>query len=110
MCRPENRTPSRTRTRATVRLKADTTYEPNATVLARKKTTYVVSGFCGTWGVLVAAVMLACSGVLAQSPKYSVGRTPTDEDIRALGIMVAPDGTGLPPGAGTAVEGKAVFT
>jgi mono/diheme cytochrome c family protein len=59
---------------------------------------------------LVAAVLLAGTVVLAQSPKYSVGRTPTDEDTRALGIMVAPDGTGLPAGSGTAAQGKDVFT
>ena len=46
--------------------------------------------------VLAAAVLIAGAATLAaQSPKYSVGRTPTDEDIRALGIVVAPDGTGL---------------
>jgi cytochrome c len=55
---------------------------------------------------------MLCAGAaaLAQSPKYHVGRTPSDEDTRALGIVVAPDGTGLPDGSGTAVEGKAVFT
>src|SRR5688572_33414530 len=45
----------------------------------------------------------------AQSPKYGAGRTPAPEDIRALGITVAPDGTGLPEGSGTAVEGRQVF-
>ena len=44
--------------------------------------------------------------VLAQSPKYAVGRTPTEADTRALGVMVAPDGTGLPAGSGTAIAGK----
>jgi len=45
----------------------------------------------------------------AQSPKYGVGRPPGDSDIRSLGIIVAPDGTGLPEGSGTAVEGREVF-
>ena len=65
-----------------------------------------------TWaGVLGAALwLLAGAATLAQSPKFHVGRTPSDEDTRALGIMVAPDGTGLPAGSGTAVEGKEVFT
>jgi S-disulfanyl-L-cysteine oxidoreductase SoxD len=47
----------------------------------------------------------------AQAPaaKHSVGRTPTDQEIRALGVMVAPDGTGLPAGGGTAVEGRELF-
>jgi cytochrome c len=61
--------------------------------------------------VLAAAVLIVGAATLAaQSPKYRVGRTPTDQDIQPLGIMVAPDGTGLPAGAGTAVEGKEVFT
>jgi len=55
------------------------------------------------------AVLVASAVMTAQSPKYRVGRTPTEDDSRALGIMVAPDGTGLPPGSGTAVQGKAVF-
>src|SRR6266852_9115546 len=63
-----------------------------------------------TWGIVAAAVLLAGAVALAQSPTYSVGRTPTEEDTRALGLMVAPDGTGLPAGSGTAVEGKQVFT
>ena len=69
------------------RRKADTTYLASACV----------------------AMLLGSAVALAQSPKFGVGRTPTDEDTRALGIMVAPDGTGLPPGSGTAVEGKQVF-
>jgi cytochrome c len=45
----------------------------------------------------------------AQSPRYGVGRTPTEQEIRALGVAVAPDGAGLPAGSGTAVEGREVF-
>jgi cytochrome c len=59
--------------------------------------------------VAAAAMLLAGTVTLAQSPKYGVGRTPTDADTRALGIMVEPHGMGLPPGSGTAVEGKTVF-
>ena len=35
-----------------------------------------------------------------------MGRTPSDEDTRALGIMVAPDGTGCPPGLERLSKGK----
>jgi len=66
-------------------------------------------GPAGTWGVVAAAVLLAGAGGLAQSPRYGGGGTPTAEGARALGITVAPDGTGLPAGSGTAVEGKDVF-
>jgi cytochrome c len=45
----------------------------------------------------------------AQSPKHGVGRAPTEQEIRALGITVAPDGAGLPAGSGSAVEGRALF-
>ncbi len=63
-----------------------------------------------TWLAVITAVVLCADAVtFAQSPKYHVGRTPTDEETRALGIQVAPDGTGLPAGSGTAVEGKEVF-
>ena len=52
---------------------------------------------------------LFTAALLAQSPKHGVGRAPTEQEIRALGVTVAPDGTGLPEGSGTAVEGRALF-
>src|SRR5712692_6558445 len=58
----------------------------------------------------LSAVMLACAvALLAQSPKYGVGRPPTPEQIRDLGIAIAPDGTGLPEGSGTVAAGREVF-
>ncbi|MEX2262970.1 MAG: c-type cytochrome [Bryobacteraceae bacterium] len=57
----------------------------------------------------MAVACFFATGLLAQSPRYGVGRTPTDQEIRALGATVAPDGTGLPEGSGTAVEGRALF-
>lgn len=42
-------------------------------------------------------------------PQQRVGRAPTEQEIRALGVMVAPDGRGLPEGAGTAMEGREIF-
>jgi cytochrome c len=59
-----------------------------------------------SWLVLVAA--LAAQQADAQS-KHGVGRAPTDAEIQALGVTVAPDGAGLPEGSGTAVEGREVF-
>jgi cytochrome c len=49
------------------------------------------------------------AAVLAQSPRYAVGRPPTPDEIRALGSAIAPDGTGLPPGSGTVAAGRALF-
>ncbi len=57
---------------------------------------------------VVAALWLAVPTV-AQSPTFGVGRTPTPEEIRDLGSAIAPDGTGLPGGAGSVAEGRAVF-
>src|SRR5579864_3405945 len=56
------------------------------------------------------AVLLAAAvALVAQSPKYGVGRPPTPEQIRDLGVAIAPDGTGLPEGSGTVAAGREVF-
>jgi len=47
--------------------------------------------------------------ILAQSPKYGVGRAPTPEEVKAWDISIPPDGTGLPEGSGTAAQGKEVY-
>jgi cytochrome c len=54
--------------------------------------------------VLAGAVMM-----VGQSPKYGVGRPPTEDQIRGLGTAIAPDGTGLPEGSGTAAVGREIF-
>jgi len=53
---------------------------------------------------LAGAFMLA-----AQSPKYGVGRAPTEDQMRGLGTAIAPDGTGLPEGSGTVAAGREIF-
>jgi mono/diheme cytochrome c family protein len=58
---------------------------------------------------IAATVLLAGDAALADSTTYGVGRAPTEEDVQTLGIMVTPDGKGLPAGSGTAVEGAKVF-
>jgi S-disulfanyl-L-cysteine oxidoreductase SoxD len=45
----------------------------------------------------------------AQGPTYGMGRIPTGEEVKSLGISVSPDGAGLPPGSGTAVQGAEIF-
>ena len=47
--------------------------------------------------------------VSAQSPTYHFGRTPTPEEVRAWDIAISPDGHELPPGHGTAKEGRDLF-
>src|SRR5215471_609 len=45
----------------------------------------------------------------AQSPTFGVGRPATQDEIRDLSAAIAPDGTGLPEGSGTATAGREVF-
>jgi cytochrome c len=60
--------------------------------------------------LIAAAAAASAMWLLAQSPKYGVGRTPAPEEIRAWDITIRPDGKGLPPGRGTVSAGKEVFT
>ena len=63
-------------------------------------------------GVLVLVALLglvATGGLLAQSPKYGLGRAPSQNEIRQWDSSVAPDGTGLPEGSGTAAQGREVY-
>jgi cytochrome c len=62
--------------------------------------------------LLLTAALALCAGAttLAQGPTFGLGRTPSAEEIRAADTAAAPDGTGLPPGRGTAKEGAVVYT
>jgi cytochrome c len=58
---------------------------------------------------LAAFILLLGSPALAQSPTYGVGRTPTQDEVRALDISIGPTGEELPVGRGTAKEGATLF-
>src|SRR5436190_22982902 len=58
---------------------------------------------------LLLLVLLLGATVSAQSPTYHLGRTPTPDEVRAWDIAISPDGHELPPGHGTAKEGKDLF-
>ena len=58
--------------------------------------------------VVTAAIVCACI-LVAQSNRHAVGRAPSEQEIRALGVTVAPDGKGLPEGSGTVAEGRTLF-
>jgi S-disulfanyl-L-cysteine oxidoreductase SoxD len=58
--------------------------------------------------VFLVALLLA-SLLVAQSRPYNVGREPTTQDIEAKGPIVSTDGSGLPPGRGTATQGRLVY-
>src|ERR1051325_5370655 len=62
----------------------------------------------GLLRVLPLLLFIAVSA-LAQSGSYSLGRTPTPEEIRRLDISIGPTGEELPPGRGTAKEGAEVY-
>src|SRR5436309_9730195 len=64
-------------------------------------------------GVGTVALTLACVWAVGAADEsgggYGLGRTATDEEIRAWNIDVSPTGEGLPPGQGTAKQGAQVF-
>ncbi len=62
----------------------------------------------GTPRVLLCLILLGGS-VAAQSPTYGVGRSPTEEEIRAWDISISPTGEELPPGRGTSAEGELIY-
>src|SRR3954468_15957777 len=49
------------------------------------------------------------SPVLAQSPTYGVGRTPSAEELRRMDISIGFAGEELPPGRGNAKEGAQLY-
>lgn len=51
---------------------------------------------------------LASSAALAANTP-NLGKPVTENDIKAWDITVLPDGTGLPPGSGTAAQGAKLF-
>lgn len=61
----------------------------------------------GSFGLTIAVVALAA----AQAPpqRFGFGEPAPRELIAALDIDVRPDGTGLPPGRGTAAEGEKIY-
>ena len=58
---------------------------------------------------LLPLIVLLAGSALAQGPTYGIGRTPTDEEIRAWDISISPTGEELPPGSGTVEEGALVY-
>jgi cytochrome c len=54
-------------------------------------------------------VMLGFVSAQAQSPTYGVGRAPTEAEIKAWDISIAPTGEELPEGSGNADRGSELF-
>jgi len=64
----------------------------------------------------VALCLAALGGALRSAtaaapapPKYHIGRPATPDELRARDITVFPAGAGLPPGRGTAREGRPLY-
>ncbi|MEO8053217.1 MAG: cytochrome c [Acidobacteriota bacterium] len=57
----------------------------------------------------VALSLLVSLPVWAQGPTYSIGRTPSAEEIRARDISIGPTGEELPQGKGSAKEGALTY-
>jgi cytochrome c len=55
------------------------------------------------------ALALAFVAGVAQAETPGLGKPVTEADIKAWDIAVMPDGTGLPPGSGTAVQGAKIY-
>ena len=55
------------------------------------------------------AILLAACAPSAPTQRLGLGQTPSAEQIRAWDIDVRADGTGLPPGSGSVVQGKAIY-
>ncbi len=58
---------------------------------------------------ITCALTAVAIAALGQSQQYKLGRPTTPEEVRDLDISVAPDGSGLPKGRGTVVEGKRIY-
>src|SRR3977135_4344906 len=61
--------------------------------------------------IIAGAIFVTTALVAAQSPpkRFGIGTPATREQIAALDIDVRPDGTGLPPGSGTAAQGSPIY-
>ncbi len=55
------------------------------------------------------SLIFAAASLLAQSPKYKVGRAPSSDELSSMDISVLADGRGLPAGSGTAAQGKDLY-
>jgi len=59
--------------------------------------------------VATASILALSAGVALAAESANLGRIATPEEIGSYDISSDPDGTGLPPGNGTAKQGEAVY-
>jgi cytochrome c len=58
---------------------------------------------------LLAAIFLSPAVLGAQTRTLGIGHVARTDAVNAIDIDVLPDGQGLPPGSGSAVEGRTVY-
>jgi cytochrome c len=59
--------------------------------------------------LLAASLVLTFGAVAVAAETPKLGKPITEADIAAWDIAAMPDGTGLPPGSGTAVQGAPIY-
>jgi len=64
---------------------------------------------CPPYASIAALVFALASSAALGAESPHLGKPVTENDIKAWDITVLPDGTGLPPGGGTASEGAKLF-
>jgi cytochrome c len=57
--------------------------------------------------LLVAAALVLATSAAAETP--DLGQSVKEADLALWDITIGPDGVGLPPGSGTAAQGKTVY-
>lgn len=57
---------------------------------------------------LVTGIIMS-SAAAGDRPPYGVGQLASAAELRAADTLVAPDGSGLPPGSATAAEGRTAY-
>jgi cytochrome c len=59
--------------------------------------------------LLFALVLLGGAFSSAEQGRYGLGKKISEQDLAAWDIDVRPDGAGLPPGTGSAAQGREIF-
>jgi cytochrome c len=62
-----------------------------------------------TFRSIVLIAMLFCATGLVSNAQQNGGRLLTPDETRKIDITIAPDGTGLPPGKGSVVQGQKIY-
>jgi cytochrome c len=57
----------------------------------------------------LSCLLLTTLVVLAQGGKHNLGRVPSPVELQTRDISVFPSGAGLPPGEGSAKEGRSIY-